>query len=246
MPIDPGAVGREGKPVERSWTRKDCMLYALGVGPLRSAGSFDPAMLVHGEQAIELEEEIPVEGAVRVRSAITGIWDKGSGAVIETGSTATDADTGTVRFRTRSAAFIRGEGGFGGERGPSGPRNVPPARKPDVELTYETAPDQALIYRLSGDYNPLHSDPEFAARAGFPRPILHGLCTYGFTGRALLHALCGGDPGRFRSMEGRFSKPVYPGESLTVSMWVDGGEAIFRTANPEGEVVLDQGRCRFA
>ena len=112
-------------------------------------------------------------------------------------------------------------------------------------MTYDTRRDQALLYRLSGDMNPLHSDPEFARRGGFDRPIGHGLCTYGFTGRALLHTLCGSDPARFRSMEGRFSKPVYPGESLTVSMWIDGGEALFRTTNPEGDVVIDQGRCTF-
>jgi acyl dehydratase len=217
-----------------------------GGAPMRRVGTFDRAMLVHGEQAIELEGEIPVEGRVQVRGKITGIYDKGSGAVIATESTATDYATGEVRFRTRSSAFIRGEGGFGGERGPSGARNTPPERKPDVEVRYETRPDQALIYRLSGDYNPLHSDPEFAARARFPRPILHGLCTYGFTGRALLHTLCGGDPSRFRSMEGRFSMPVYPGEALAVSIWVDGDEALFRTANPDGDVVLDQGRCRFS
>ncbi|HMC52771.1 MAG TPA: MaoC family dehydratase, partial [Acidimicrobiales bacterium] len=101
-------------------------------------------------------------------------------------------------------------------------------------------------YRLSGDRNPLHSDPEFAKRAGFERPILHGLCTYGFTGRALLHTLCGSDPTRFHAMEGRFSRPVYPGDELTVSMWVDGGEAVFRTETQRGEVVIDGGRCRFA
>ena len=93
--------------------------------------------------------------------------------------------------------------------------------------------------------NPLHSDPEFARLGGFDRPILHGLCTYGFAGRALLHTLCGSDPARFRSMEGRFSKPVLPGESLTVSMWIDGGEAIFRTTDSDGDIVLDQGRCTF-
>jgi acyl dehydratase len=122
---------------------------------------------------------------------------------------------------------------------------VAPERKPDAEMTYTTREDQALLYRLNGDMNPLHSDPDFAKMGGFDRPILHGLCTYGFTGRALLHALCGSDPARFRSMEGRFSKPVLPGDSLTVSMWVDGGEAIFRTTDSDGDVVLDQGRCTF-
>ena len=118
-------------------------------------------------------------------------------------------------------------------------RNVPPDRAPDHEVTYHTKPDQALVYRLSGDRNPLHVDPWFAKNGGFDRPILHGLCTYGFTGRALLHTLCGSDPTRFKSMEGRFSKPVMPGDTLTVSMWIDGNEAIFQTATQDGTVVID-------
>ena len=109
-----------------------------------------------------------------------------------------------------------------------------------------TRSDQALLYRLSGDRNPLHSDPSFAAMGGFDRPILHGLCTYGFTGRGLLHALCGGDPTRFTSMEGRFSSPVLPGERLTVRMWETGpGEAVFQTTGDDGRVVLDGGRATF-
>ncbi|HLJ08528.1 MAG TPA: MaoC family dehydratase, partial [Acidimicrobiia bacterium] len=139
----------------------------------------------------------------------------------------------------------RGEGGFGGDRGPSGDENTPPDRAPDHEVTYATRSDQALLYRLSGDRNPLHSDPEFAKSAGFPKPILHGLCTYGFTGRALLHALCGSDPTRFKTMEGRFSKPVFPGESLTVRMWVDGGRATFTTESSSGQIVIDRGACEF-
>ena len=119
--------------------------------------------------------------------------------------------------RTRSSLFIRGEGGWGGERGPSGPQNVPPDRDPDHVVTYQTSPDQALLYRLNGDRNPLHSDPSFAAMGGFDRPILHGLCTYGFTGRALLHTLCGSDPARFEHIEGRFASPVLPGDELTVA-----------------------------
>jgi acyl dehydratase len=124
--------------------------------------------------------------------------------------------------------------------------NEPPAREADHQVTYKTLPEQALLYRLSGDRNPLHSDPEFARAAGFPRPILHGLCTYGFTGRALLHTLCGSDPARFKSMEGRFSKPVFPGEALTIAMWIDGGVCLFQTKNERGEVMLDQGRMTFA
>jgi acyl dehydratase len=201
---------------------------------------------VHGEQAIELHGPIPVEGTVRTTGRITGIYDKGSGAVIATESTSVDAQTGEPRFTTRSSAFIRGEGGFGGDRGPSGPKNVAPDRDADHVVSYETRADQALLYRLSGDRNPLHSDPEFAKMAGFDRPILHGLCTYGFTGRALLHSLCGSDPARFRSMEARFSKPVFPGDTLTVRMWITGdGEAVFRTETQNGDVVIDQGRATF-
>jgi acyl dehydratase len=213
---------------------------------MHSVGEFNFAMLVHGEQAIQLHGAIPVEGTVRTVGKVTAIWDKGSGAVIETESESVDAKTGEPRFTNRSAVFIRGEGGWGGERGPSGGRNAAPERAPDHAVTYDTRGDQALTYRLSGDRNPLHSDPSFAAMAGFDRPILHGLCSYGFTGRALLHTLAGSDPARFQSMEARFSKPVLPGDSLTVSMWVDGNEAIFQTKTQRDEVVIDGGRFVFA
>jgi len=202
-------------------------------------------MLVHGEQAIELARPLPADGTLKATGKIVGLYDKGKGAVVVTETEAVDAATGELLFRTRSSAFIRGAGGFGGDRGPSGASYELPARKADHEISYETRPDQALLYRLSGDRNPLHSDPEFAKLAGFPRPILHGLCTYGFTGRALLHALCGGDAARFKSMEGRFSKPVFPGEALTIKMWVDGYSCLFQTLNDAGEVVLDQGRMTF-
>jgi acyl dehydratase len=282
VPINPDAVGSTSEPTERSWTSKDALLYAVGVGAgaidptgfelefttenskdvdqkvlptfaviigagggaMRNVGSFNQAMLVHGEQAIELHRPIPVEGAVRVTGSITGIYDKGSGAVIATSSEAVDAVTGEAMFTTRSSVFIRGEGGFGGERGPSEKVEFPD-RKPDHSVTYSTRSDQALLYRLSGDRNPLHSDPKFAEMASFPKPILHGLCTYGFTGRALLHTLCGSDPARFKSMEGRFSKPVFPGQDLTVNMWVDGDTALFRT-EADGATVIDQGRFRFS
>jgi acyl dehydratase len=113
-------------------------------------------------------------------------------------------------------------------------------------VTYQTSPDQALVYRLSGDRNPLHSDPAFAAMGGFDRPILHGLCTYGFTGRALLHTLCGSEAARFHHIEARFASPVIPGEALTISMWEMGGnDAVFTTAAGD-RVVLDQGLCRFS
>ena len=217
-----------------------------GGGAMRSIGSFNPAMLVHGEQGITLHREIPVEGELEAVSEIVAIYDKGKGAVVVTESRSTLVDTGEPLFDTRMSAFIRGEGGWGGDRGPSGPQNVPPETAPDVELSYHTRIDQALLYRLNGDRNPLHTDPSFAAMGGFDRPILHGLCTYGFTGRALLHGLCDDDPARFHSMDGRFSSPVLPGEKLTVQMWVVGdGEALFRTQGEDGRTVLEAGRSTF-
>ena len=118
---------------------------------------------------------------------------------------------------------------------------MPPERPPDHEVTYQTSPDQAFVYRLNGDRNPLHTDPSFAAAGGFDRPILHGLCSYGFTGRALLHALCGSDPARFHHIEARFASPVMPGEALTVRAWETGdGEAVFTTSVGD-RVVIDQG-----
>ncbi len=215
-------------------------------GHSRSAiGDFDPAMLLHGEQGIELLGAIPPEGSVRTTGTVTGLFDKGSGALVVTESTSISTATGRPLFRTTNALFIRGEGGFGGERGPSvGPAPIPD-RPPDQTVTYATRPDQALLYRLSGDRNPLHSDPVFARRAGFDRPILHGLCTYGVTGRALLHTLCASDPVRFRAMRGRFSRPTYPGDELTVSMWIGEGVAQFRTVNQRGETVLDHGVLQF-
>jgi acyl dehydratase len=263
VPIDPAALGvgagADDPEDELAFTTENsdgvvqevlptmAVVLVAGGGVWKRVGSFDPAMLVHGEQAIELHRPLPVEGVARSTTRIAAIHDKGSGAVVVTETEAVDAATGEPLFTNRSSAFIRGEGGFGGDRGPSGARLVPEDREPDEVVRYVTRRDQALLYRLSGDRNPLHSDPAFARRAGFDRPILHGLCTYGFTGRALLHSVCGGDPSRFRSMEGRFSSPVWPGDTLTVSVWRTGdGEAAFRTARDDGTVVLDQGRCTFS
>lgn len=284
MPINPDAAGTTSEPTESSWSSKDCLLYALGVGAgmidptgfelefttensqdvtqrvlptfavvaakasvdaMSSIGSFNWAMLVHGEQAIELHQPLPVEGRISTASSITGVYDKGSAAVVTTESVSCAAGTGQPMFTTRATLFIRGEGGFGGDRGPSNKVQAP-ERDPDHRVTYETRPDQALLYRLSGDRNPLHADPKFAAMAGFEKPILHGLCSFGFTGRALLHTLCGSDPDRFGSMAVRFSKPVYPGDTLTVSIWELGeGEAYFRTSTQRDEVVIDAGRCTY-
>ena len=215
-------------------------------GGMPGIGSFNPALLVHGQQAITLHKPFAVAGSVTMRSKIAAIHDKGKAAVVVTETNATDDADGSPYFSARASVFIRGEGGWGGDRGPSGPQNVPPDRAPDHQVTYQTSPDQALTYRLSGDRNPLHSDPQFAAMGGFDRPILHGLCSYGFTGRALLHTLAGSDPTRFTHMEARFASPVLPGEALTVSMWDNGGgEALFTTAVGD-RVVIDQGLCRIS
>jgi len=212
--------------------------------PMREVGSFNPALMVHGEQGIELLSEIPAEGEIESVGECTAIYDKGSAAVLEFTSESKNVATGEVLLRTRTSLFCRGEGGWGGDRGPSEKIQFPD-RTPDQQVSYTTREDQALTYRLSGDRNPLHSDPSFSAMGGFEKPILHGLCTYGFTGRGLLNAICDGDAGRFKSMNARFSKPVIPGDTLTVSMWVDGSEALFRTTNQDGDVVIDQGVFRF-
>jgi acyl dehydratase len=222
-------------PVVVGWGRGSAM---------RNIGSFNPALLVHGQQSVTLHRPIPVEGTAVLQSEVTAMYDKGKAAVVVTSTSATSG--GEPLYTNTASVFIRGEGGWGGDRGPSGPQNVPPDRDPDHRVTYTTSPHQALTYRLSGDRNPLHSDPSFAAMGGFDRPILHGLCTYGFTGRALLHTLCGGDPSRFHHVEGRFTSPVLPGEALTVSMWeTTGGEAVFTTAVGD-RTVIDQGLLRYS
>ena len=219
----------------------------LGIDPgiFKRFGTFDWAKLVHAEQGVELLRPLPTQGAVLVTTRIVDMFDKGKAALVVTGSEAVDEDTGEPMFRTRSAFFIGGAGGWGGDRGPSATWQAPD-RVPDHTVTYPTRPEQALLYRLSGDRNPLHSDPAFARRAGFERPILHGLCTFGFTGRALLHTLAGGEAGRLRGMDARFAAPVLPGDTLHIDIWTDGaGEALFRTRKDDDTVVLTNGRCRF-
>jgi acyl dehydratase len=222
-----------------------------GGGAGLSLGDYDPAMLVHGEQSIRLYGELPVAGKVATTTTVAGMYDKGAAGLVVLESVSRHAGSGEPAFSTRTALFIRGAGGFGGPRNPEGDDESAlaaeplPTREPDEVISYSTRPDQALLYRLNGDRNPLHSDPTFAKRAGFDSPILHGLCTYGFTGRALLHAVCGSDPARFGAMRARFSKPTMPGDTLRVSLWDIGdqvsGAYRFRTETQRGETVIDAG-----
>ncbi|MBT1191278.1 MaoC/PaaZ C-terminal domain-containing protein [Rhodococcoides kroppenstedtii] len=218
----------------------------VGQGGLgRPMGSFDPAMLVHAEQSFELHAPLPVEGDVEVTSTVTSMVDKGSGALITVESSSRTADGGVPMVTTRSSMFVRGETVAG--RGIAPPTaEALPTTSPDAVVTYPTRPEQALLYRLSGDRNPLHSDPSFAARAGFDRPILHGLCTYGITGRALIRTACESDGDRLTSMSGRFTRPVRPGQCLTVEVWNMPGGIRFRTSLDDGTVVLDRGSAVVA
>ncbi len=179
--------------------------------------------MVHGEQKVELHRPLPASGRFTTESRTTGAFDKGEGkgAVVLTETIWRDEAGEKVATLTGST-FARGDGGFGGPSdGAPAPHTVP-TRAPDLSLDFPTRPDQALIYRLNGDRNPLHSDPEFARRAGFDRPILHGLCTYGITCRAVLQGITDFDPEPIASHQARFSAPVFPGDVITVDLWRDG------------------------
>ncbi len=218
-----------------------------GKSAMSEIGTYDPRMMVHGEQGIKLHRPIPTSGEVETVDEVTGIYDKGKGAVVATKVTGNLVADGQPLFEATSSIFVVGEGGWGGDRGPTEKPNVAPDRDPDYSVSATTRPDQALLYRLCGDRNPLHSDKQFSDVGGFPKPILHGLCTYGFTGRMLFRTLCDSDPTRFGGMEGRFSSPVMPGEKLTVNVWDEGnGHAIFQTQGDDGRVVLDNGGVDFS
>ncbi|MCX7200833.1 MAG: MaoC/PaaZ C-terminal domain-containing protein [Burkholderiales bacterium] len=231
---------------ENSAGQEQVMLPVYGVVITQRAsarpdmGAVDRTKLVHAEQGFTLHKPLPLQGTARVTGKITGIFDKGSGALVTTTADVVDAATGELLVSTNSAAFIRGEGGWGGDKGPAGPAPVP-TRAPDVQVSSPTRADQALLYRLSGDRNPLHSDPEFARRGGFDKPILHGMCTYGITSRLLIQAMCAGDPRKVKGMTARFTKPVIPGDELTVQAWIEGGVIRFRTLGAGGATVLDFG-----
>jgi acyl dehydratase len=273
MPIYyPDILDQKNAPTTFSYTDKDVMLYALGIGlgadpmderelafvyeknlkvvptavtvlpmanpqpakaaPERPAGhrpsEINYLMMLHGEQKVELLKPLPPSGAFTSTGGFVGAWDKGKekGAVVAMGGTWTD-EKGEPVVRSTSTLFCRGDGGFGGPtEGQPEPHKVP-TRAPDLSLDFPTRSDQALLYRLNGDRNPLHSDPDSAKRSGFPRPILHGLCTYGITCRAVLQGMLGYDSDAILSHQVRFSSPTFPGETITVDLWKDGKNISF-------------------
>lgn len=271
--------------VVQSYTARDTIIYALGLGHGRDPVDADdlryvyehgllaaPTMPVvlgnpgpwmrdprtgidwvkslHGEQGLIVHAPLPVAGTVIGRNRVVDIVDKGAGkgALLMLERDIVDAATGTLIATRTSTSFLRGDGGCGApaRRAPE-PASMPD-RAPDLICDVPTRPEAALIYRLSGDENPLHADPKVAARAGFTRPILHGLCTFGILGRALVAAACGRDPARLRALSGRFSAPVYPGETVRAEIWqLPSGELRFQARLVERDaVVFKNGAAQIA
>lgn len=269
MPLDPDKLlGMEPIITRQTLTRRDTILYALGLGadelgfvyedglaalptmPVVLAGpgflwrnpeyGITWQKILHGEQWLELHAPLPVEGELIGETRIDAIYDKGAakGALLISSRTIRDA-SGTLIATVSGSSFMRGDGGFGGSSDGAPVPHPVPDRAPDHSVTLPTAPNQAMIYRLSGDYNPLHIDPAVAQAGGFAAPILHGLCSYGIAGRAVLRALCDNDASRLKRFDVRFSAPVYPGETLRTDIWVEGpGRAAFRAVVVERDVMV--------
>jgi acyl dehydratase len=197
--------------------------------------------LLHGAQKIILHGPIPTSGTVRTTMCVDSIYDKGDkGAIINLTMETTD-EAGAPLFDNKVVLVDRSGGNFGGDRGPKTAPIIPPeGQDPEFSVAYTVPPDQAALYRLSGDKNPLHIDPAFAQKAKFDRPILHGLCSFGYAGRAVLHSVCGSDPARLKSFSMRFMSVVFPGDTLTTQGWKtdEDGTYVIQTTNQDGRVVL--------
>ena len=249
MAIDLSLVGADIAEVSHTYSWRDVVIYALGVGAkareldLLYEGNGGPRVLptfaavasfgvlartasrlgvdllqvVHGEQTITVHRPIPPKATLVTTGKVTGIYDKGSGALVVVEGTTSDRSERL--FDTVFSIFVRGAGGFGGSRGPAPLAPAPVADAPAFEHVEQTSPEQHLLYRLNGDVNPIHASPEMARVAGFERPILHGLCTYGHAARAIIQRTCGGDPTRLRSLSARFTGIVFPGDTLTTRGW---------------------------
>lgn len=217
------------------------------MGNIGKAVKLDVARLLHGEQSVHLERPLPPDAELTMHSRISEVWDKGEGKAAVIGVTGEFSDAEGIVFSTHSTLFCIGAGGFGGESGPSTrDLNRAPERAPDQVISYLTQEEQGALYRLSGDPVALHIDPEFARMAGYEKPFMHGLCTFGFVGRAVLHALCGGDPQRFISIAGRFADRVEFGDEVITRIWHTGpGDALLEAVTQTGKVVLSQARARF-
>ena len=210
------------------------------------ATGVDPKSVLHGEQSIELRQPLPVEGAIIGRTRVTALVDKGAGrgALLYSEKRVTDAGTAELLAVTHSTTFLRGAGGFGGPSGPVKAVHTLPERAPDITVDLPTRPEQALIYRLNGDDNSIHAAPEIARQAGFPRPILHGLCTFGVACHALIRTLAHYRADGLKGMQVRFSAPVFPGETIRTEIWRDGS---FRCRVVQRDVVvIDNGLALIA
>lgn len=285
MPLDADRLLSLKLPdIEQSYSEKDAMLYALGIGlghdPVDARElafvyeknlkvlptfpvvlGFRPFLLrdidagvnfemtVHGEEHLALHRPLSTSGTVVARHRIIDVIDKGAskGALLLLERAIFDKASGAAIATMRETVFCRADGGFGGALRPSPPVHPIPERAPDLICDLPTRPEMALIYRLSADVNPLHADPEVAREAGFPRPILQGLGTFGVAGHALLRSLCDYDPARLRSIAGRFSAPVFPGETIRTEIWRDGDIVSFRARVVERDVVaIGNGRAEVA
>jgi len=211
--------------------------------------AIDWVKVLHAEQGFKVHRALPPNGTVEARYEVTGVEDKGSakGAILTLEKQLFDAANDELCYTVSSALFLRGDGGQGGfGQAPDAPTPMPEGQ-PDLQITLATTPQSALLYRLNGDVNPLHADPEVATRAGFRQPILHGLATMGIASRALLEGVCGQDPARLRAMRVRFSAPVYPGETIRTEIFGSGEVLRFRCRVLERDlVVLDRGTAEIA
>lgn len=217
-----------------------CVVPAVRAFP-KVGSDIEWSRMLHGEQTIRLSRPIPTEGKLIQTGVITDIFDKGKGAVLHA-KISGETEDGQHLYDAHWAIFYLGAGGFGGDPGPKAePLKPPEGVAPDFRVCHQTAENQAALYRLSGDLNPLHLDPEAAARGGFDRPILHGLCTYGFAVRALVNGPLEGDAGRLKEFKARFSSVVYPGDTLTTEGWKTDGGYIIQTRT-DRSIVLSNGR----